>query len=687
MKRISVFVRLAAIAAASALLVQATDASAVGTRTFRLDTLDDLKGGELEGTSVDSLGHVRAGFVLGSLPLPGASAVWCSLVMPDGAVLLGTGNDGKVFQVRGGQVSEYANTGQLAVTALSLDGNGKVIAGTIPNGKLFVLEGAGKQKELVNLPDTEHVWDLVLDPKSKAVFAATGPNGKLFRVDANGAAQVYFDSDEAHLISVAVGPDGSVYTGSSGNAILYRLQGPGRATVMYDFPGTDVKGIAFAPDGRMYAIANEHTIPPTVPTSSRSNATSTAEPTKASKAAPKPGKGRLYRFSSSGQVEELLYDKDTHFQSLAIGDDGLPYVGTAKDGEVYAVDDAHTSMLMADTEERQIGAMVLSGRTRFVASSDPAVFHPLRSIGGPDSVWNSKVLDAGLRASFGRLTWRATGPVELSTRTGNTEKPDTTWTSWSQPLTGPGKVSSPAGRYIQVRARFSRDPSAVLREILLHFVTDNARAVVTSINTGEASSDTKKSDSIPASGGELGKAESKVKLSWKVENPDSDQLRYRLFFRFEGSSVWRPMLPTEEVLSKTSYDWDTSGLAEGTYRVKVEASDELSNPPGSVQRHSLESGTVLVDNTPPVFRQLTVGGQRIRGSVVDGVGPIARIEVSVDPNPSLWIPFFPTDGIFDDPTENFDLDVSSLLGGGSRLVAVKASDAAGNSVVRTVEVK
>jgi hypothetical protein len=413
-----------------------------------------------------------------------------------------------------------------------------------------------------------------------------------------------------------------------------------------------------------------------------------AEPTKTSKASPKPGKGRLYRFERSGQAEELLYNKDTHFQSLSIGDDGLPYVGTANDGEVYAVDDAHTSMLMADTEERQIGAMVLSGRTRFVASSDPAVFHTMRSIGGADAVWNSKVLDADLRASFGRLSWRATGPVELSTRTGNTEKPDTTWSSWSQPLTAPGKISSPAARYIQVRARFSRDPSAVVREVLLHFVTDNARAVVTSIDTGDSStSDGKKSESIPASGGELGKAESKVKLSWKVDNPDNDQLRYRLWFRFEGSSVWRPMLPSEEVLSKTSYDWDTSGLPEGTYRVKVEASDELSNPPGTVQRHALESGTVLVDNTPPVFRQLTVGGQRIRGTAVDGVGPISRIEVSVDPNPSLWIPFFPTDGIFDDPSETFDLDVSSLLGGGSRLVAVKVSDAAGNSVVQSVEVK
>ncbi|PKN31724.1 MAG: hypothetical protein CVU63_22440, partial [Deltaproteobacteria bacterium HGW-Deltaproteobacteria-20] len=86
MNRTSVLARLAALLTATAALVQTQDASAVGTRAFRLDTLEELKGGELEGTSVDSLGRVRAGLVLGSLPMADTSAVWCSLVMPDGSV-------------------------------------------------------------------------------------------------------------------------------------------------------------------------------------------------------------------------------------------------------------------------------------------------------------------------------------------------------------------------------------------------------------------------------------------------------------------------------------------------------------------------------------------------------------------------------------------------------------------------
>ncbi len=556
MKRTIFSLSLALAAGAAAALLPLRHASAVGTRTFQLDTLDDLTGGDMQGTSVDSLGQVRAGFLLGKTPLPHATSVWSSLVMRDGSVLLGTGSEGKVLRVANGQVSEFASTGEMAVTSLTLDAKGQVLAGTIPNGKIYKLE-QGKASVLVALPDTEHVWALVLDPKSKSVFAGTGPDGKIFRIDQNGVAQVYYDSDEPHIVSLAIDAKGVLYAGSSGNALLYRIDGPGRASVLYDFPGTDVKDIAIARDGRLYVISNEFDTPPTVPRARRSNAGTPAEPVDVTKQRPKPGKGRLTRLDSNGRAEEMMYVKEEQFQSLAIGDDGLPYVGTGDTGKVYAVDDAHTSILMADTDERQVGALVVAGPHKFVATSDPAVYHEVRSVGGPDSVWTSKALDAGLRATFGMLDWRASGAVELSTRTGNTEKPDNTWSPWSAALAAPGKITSPPARFLQVRARFNRDPAAIIRSIDVYFVTDNERAIVTSVGTDVTSKS--KSTEIPSSGEEPPAASAKVKLTWKVDNPDNDKLRYRLFYRFENSSVWRPILTPDDVLSKTSYDWTPRG--------------------------------------------------------------------------------------------------------------------------------
>lgn len=684
MKRLSLTIGLGA-ALSLCVLGFSRPAAAVGTRTFELNTLDELSGGELQGTAVDSQGRVRAGLVLGTTPLAGSESVWSSLTLADGSVLLGTGNTGKVLRVMNGQVTTYADTGQLAVTSLAFDGQA-VLAGTIPNGKVYRITGPNKVAVLASLPDTEHVWALAFDPKTRATYAATGPEGKLFRIDATGRAQVYFDSDEPHLLSLAVAGDGTVYAGSSGRAILYRITGPGRAAVMYDFEGNDVKALALAPNGLLYAIANAHKTPPKVPRSQAPKADDRAEPTNVAKSRPQPGEGRLVRFYPDGRAEQMLHDKDTHFQCLAIGADGIPHVGTADQGKVFAVDDAHTAVLMADTEGRQVGALQLTGTSRFVVTSDPAVFHEVRSVGGPDSLWMSKVLDAGMRARFGQLAWQSTGPVELSTRTGNTEKPDATWSAWSAPLAAPGAITSPPGRYLQLRARFSRDPRAIVRELRAFFVTDNARAVITSIDTSSGSSSS--SRDMPASGAVPSEPTAKVKLTWKVDNPDNDELRYRLWYMLEGTNTWRPMFGDDQVVNKTNYEWDTSGLPEGRYRVRVEASDELVNPLPLALKHSLESASFVVDNTPPALVQLALVGRRVRGKVVDGVGPVARIDVSVDPYTKLWYPFFPQDGVFDEATEEFDFDLTPLVGtSGSRLVAVRAFDARGNSVVRTIEVR
>lgn len=662
-------------------------AHAVGTRTFTLDSLDELKGGDLTGVSIDSNGNVRAGLTLGSTPIPDASSVWSAVSLPDGAALLGTGNDGKVVRVANGQTTVVATTGQLAVSALALAWNGEGIAGTFPEGKLYRVPTGATAKAtdaalFATLPGAEDVWGLAYDAKAKVLYAATGPEGKLFRIDASGNAQVYFDSDEPHLVSVAVADDGTVYAGSNGKGLLYKITGPGRATVLQDFDADDVKAIALGKDGSIFAISNKYTESFAAPKRNKPG-----PPQPQSVKAPHPGKGVLTRFSKDGLAEKLFESTETHFVSLSLADDGTPYVGTGAEGRVYAVDQDHVSQLVADADERQVGALVMAGKHRFVATTDPAAFHEVKGVGGPDAIWTSKALDAGLRASFGRLTWRSEGPVELAMRSGNTLVPGSTWSAWSPYLAAPGVPKTPPARFAQLRARFAREPKAVLHDVSLSFVTDNARAVLLSIEAvPKGPTKVVVKTGIPASGGEAPKPTSIVKVSWKLDNPDQDELRYRVSYRLDGQATWSSALKPGEKLTRTDFEWETALLPEGMYRLRVEASDEPSNPPNRVTRHSLESGIVLVDNTPPVFKALSLQGRQLRGELVDGLGPIARIDVAVA-GTDEWQPLFPKDGVFDEPVEAFDANVASIVPPGSHLVAVRAYDAAGNAVTRNVEAR
>ncbi|HTA92546.1 MAG TPA: hypothetical protein VK745_23370 [Polyangiaceae bacterium] len=662
-------------------LVFAAQASAVGTRHFSLEKSSDFKGGDLKGVAVDSAGHVRAGFNLGSVPVLQGTSIWSALPMRDGSVLLGTGNEGKLLKLTGGAISVLAETKALVVTSLVEAWGGAVVLGTLPDGKVMKWDH-GKLSDLVTLKGTEHVWQVAFDEKKKALYAATGPEGKLYRISESGEAQVYFDAPEQHLMSVAVAPDGTVYAGASDKAKLYKITAPGHASVLYDFGRTEVRAIAINKKGDVFAIANE--IKPGTQAPSRHSEGTPAQPTNV---APKSkGKGTLYKFSSDGTPDQLLDDTDEHYTSLALGDDGRPYVGTGVEGRVYTVDANHNSVLVADVDERQVGALVLTGKEQFVVASDPAVVHPIKGIGGPDAVWTSKVLDAGLRARFGKITWEATGPLQVSTRTGNTKDPDDTWSAWSAGFGAPSLIDSPAARYLQVRARFEKDPATVLSEIGVSFLTDNLRAVITAVDAKDTDS-SESDDSIHSSGGPVTrKPESTISLSWKVDNPDKDDLRYRLQYRQVGSNTWFDLLKPQEKLTKDSYSWETSDLPEGRYRVRVVATDELSNPPDRVTRDEMESSVVLVDNTPPVVEGLKVVGKHVQGVAIDGVGPIARIEIS-RAGSDEWTPFYPTDGIFDEQREEFDADVSKLAPVTPALLSLRVYDKANNFVIRSVLLK
>jgi hypothetical protein len=687
------FGALIVLAAGAAAVAVAGDARAVGTRTFELDSLDKLSGGDVKGVSIGSDGVVRAGWTLGSVPFPAdaGTTATCAVALSDGSVLVGTGPaaGGKIVRIAGDQATVMADTKESAVNALAVDRSGVVYAATT-SGRIYRVAG-GKAEVFATLPGVDSVLALVLDKAGTGLFAGTGSEGKIFHVEPSGSSSLYYKTDDPFVVSLAVAPDGAVLAGTSGKGLLYRIASAGHASVLFDFPGEDVHAIATGPAGNLFAIVNEE---PASTSSESSESSSTRRstsgrnppgPTPAAKA--KPGKGSLWRLDARGRPERLMHHDEFHYVSLAVDERGTPYVGTGAEGRVYTVDDAHTVSLVADTDERQVGALGVAGKVRFAVGSDPAVFHRVLSVGGPDAVWTSKALDAGLRARFGHLTWQGTGSLEVSTRSGDTRSPDTTWSAWQGPIAEGGPSPSPPGRFVQVRARL-RDASASIADVTLPFATENLRAVITDVEAHEKGTTPRETpkEGIPASGGEPPKHDSVVHVSWKVDNPDSDELRYRVQFRRDGQARWMDATRPDDVLTKTELEWDTAALPEGNYRLRVDASDEIANPPDDVTHHALESGPVRVDNTPPIFKSIAVVGHRLRAQVVDGIGPIARVEVAVDGRLE-WRPVLPIDGIFDTADETIDADIAPLLpaGPGPHLVAVRAFDAAGNAVVRDVE--
>ncbi len=146
--------------------------------------------------------------------------------------------------------------------------------------------------------------------------------------------------------------------------------------------------------------------------------------------------------------------------------------------------------------------------------------------------------------------------------------------------------------------------------------------------------------------------------------------------------MWRDMFSDDVVLTDSKYVWNTESVPDGHYAIRVEASDEPSNPPDRALVSQAVSELVTVDNHPPRIEQLRLKKGQVEGRVVDALGPVARVQMSVDAGP--WQEVYPTDTLFDGSDERFQATVS--LGEGPHIIAVRAFDAAGNQANKEISI-
>jgi sugar lactone lactonase YvrE len=663
--------------ASFALAISAT-AFAVTTESFVLDGADAFFDGELEGTAVHSDGSVGPGAATERIAIENVPVAFC-LVRRGDTSFVGTGTDGVVYRVEGDEVKVLAKTGELLVSSLAFGADGALYAGTLPNGRIYRIDPKSGAMKQFSIPEgAKHVWALHYDPKRGRLIAGTGPEGKVFAIDPIGRAKEIYKAQASHIMTLTGDDKGGVYAGTSDDAVVLRIAPDDAVSVVGSFPGNEVTAIDYH-EGALAVAANQFKAPP----GSQFTPIPTPSPPAGARQAgqsprPRAGSGQLWRIDPDGRAEALVRRQDTHFTAVQWGKDGAIYAAGGDDGRIFRVQPDASYSIWVDVEERQVLALDMRGSSPSFVTGDGAAVYRVRPGRPRDAVWTSKALDARFVSKWGRLEWRGRGRLTFETRSGNTKDPGPTWSGWSKPLKQPGKVESPDGRFIQVRAKFPKDADAVLYALELFYLPQNQRARVSQVQGSRP----------PAKRGEEARQPAQtpatsINLSWQVENPDGDPLRYRIAYRQESQPVWRDMLTEDIILTEPKYSWDTSSIPDGHYVVRVDASDEERNPADLVLRSTATSESIRVDNHPPRIDQLEVRRGRVRGRVVDDLGPIARIQMAIDAG--SWRDVFPTDSLLDSAREELDLPLGDL-GPGPHIIAVRALDGGGNQANREITV-
>jgi hypothetical protein len=304
------------------------------------------------------------------------------------------------------------------------------------------------------------------------------------------------------------------------------------------------------------------------------------------------------------------------------------------------------------------------------------------------------------------------------TRTGNTATPDETWSAWSTAYTNAGgePIASPNARYLQWRAVFTTAGSAgpVLTSVTTAYLPRNLRPEVSTItvhppgtvfqrpfSTGEMeiagfednSSDGRPSSQAGSAGGQSGSAPALGRriyqkglqtFVWKAEDENEDRLQFDVLYRREGETTWKAL---HRALTDPIFVWDTTSVPDGTYFVKVAASDAPSNSPGAALIGELESVGFDIDNTAPRIEAhpaaRTGTKTTIAFAVSDNQSPVQRVEYSLDA--SRWRVAYPKDGIPDSRLEEFEVTLDQSEAG--RSVIIRATDAMNNVATAVAEVK
>jgi hypothetical protein len=413
-----------------------------------------------------------------------------------------------------------------------------------------------------------------------------------------------------------------------------------------------------------------------------------------------PGLDRsaIYRLNREGTVDQIFVTKEEAIFDLALRESKL-YFSSDNHGRLYRLEADRQPTLLAESGENELSRLIPVANAWLGIASSSGKAIRISANPATEGEYESPVHEAVSISRWGALDAEA-GP-SFETRSGNSTKPDSTWSGW-QALNG-RQVASPAGRYLQWRMK-SKGAFRV-RSVTARYLPRNQAPSVKSITAALSVSSQRTASTTAAAAsavysltvtdtGEAGASTSsgtstllpsrpllrQMLITWTSEDPDSDALEYKLEYRAEDETRWKLL---KDNLAETSYAIDADALADGRYFFRVTASDAPANTLDTALEGTLNSVPIELDQTPPSLTLSQANGT-LTLKVADDASPIRRLEYSLNGGP--WRGVDTADGILDSRDESASISLNRLkLEAGENVLTVRAIDAALNVSIRKLK--
>ncbi len=739
--------------------------TAATTNYWTQSTYKDFGKGDANNVAVCSDGTIKLTQKIEYVKGINASYVWCMTTDKAGNVYAGTGNPGYVYQItdRKMAVIIFEAPEGVQIQSITTDNHGNIYAGTSPKGSIYKITPEMKARLFCRLPES-YIWDMEVDCNGQ-LYAATGDQGRIYRISYNGDAEVILDSKATHILDLVIDKNNSLYACTEPFGLIYKIKGK-NVSVVYDADEDEVHCLTLDSNGILYAGAcySVKSLPPQIQRGGgRAGAQQRMPPQDLSAAfqgegladfglvdsenkdmdaqIPDNAKNHkqmpdfgllfnldafprkpncIYRISQNKGVEKVMeLDRSFIFSLLSDKENNI-YAGTSDKTSIYKIgaDHKHPKIKVQEEitslfnlEHAQILSLTNDGGKEFYAGTgnNGAVFK-VSNEHFTSGTYVSAVHDAKVKSKWGRISWDSRiyigTKIDLFTRTGNNENPDTTWNPWRITTLTPedinsGIIESPKARFIQYKAELStieKNRSPILGHITISYLQDNQPHAIKSVevrNIDNAMPDDRTRSKIeakiePARTAIFKENEKKRGLkkiiTWNVENPDNDHLLFNIYAKKTKECFWR--IIASNIQDQTSYTWDIDDVENEEYHVKIIASDILSNQPENEMQSAMVSQRFPVDNKGPVIKitdtkECIKGNFTVTGTVSDDISNIWEMRYSIDSK--NWFPIFPTDELFDYKNEDFQFTMPKLPVMGRPIITITAVDSEGNRGTQTVQ--
>jgi hypothetical protein len=722
-------------------LAGATTLQAASTGFWVVATQTDFLKGDTDAVSIDTDGRVTIAPALQVLGDVGTPAVW-RIAAARGQVWAATGHDGKLWSFpASGQPKVLFDAPELDLQAIAAGPPGSSLAGAVlvgssPDGKVYRVAADGTSTTFFD-PDDKYIWAIAVAADG-TTYVGTGGKGKVYKVPAaGGAGTVFYDTGTEHVSALAFDAAGKLLVGTSTPGRVIRVEADGKPFVILEAGYQEVRSLRVAGAVTYATAAGAATGAPATATPGAavdtsaavtmstevtvtaiggdSAVVSSAPATSGGESrASGPQKGAIYRIAADGDWTTVWESPEDVPYDVLVEPGGGLLVATGAKGKLYRLSgDPVLATLVTRTDAQQITALADDGAGGIVlAASNPGRLLRLSTKPAATGSYVSDVRDTTTVATWGTVRWQATLPagtaIALHTRTGNTRTPDATWSAWSGPLTTAlgSRIESPKARYLQWKAVLTgaNGASPVLTSVSAAYLPRNTRPLVDSVTvhppgvvfqrpfpTGDpelagvdgGADPRAAAPGTPSIGQTLGRRTFQKSLQtfvWSARDTDGDRLQYALAYRREGDRTWTVL---KGGLSDDVFTWDTTTVPDGTYVIKVAASDAAANAPALALVGERESQSFEIDNTSPTVTVSPAGtgaaAATVRFTVADAQTPIQRVEYASAGD--RWRQAYPVDGLLDSREERFEL---TLEAGAKSPVVVRATDALGNVATATL---